>query len=38
MDFTLSDEAREKLERLAGPGGKSALVERMIMEWEEKEK
>ncbi len=37
VQFTLSDEAREKLERMAakrGPGMQSAIVEKLIMEAE----
>lgn len=33
--FTLSDEAREKLERIAPEGMRSQMVERMILEWPE---
>jgi hypothetical protein len=36
LEITLSDEAREKLERMAGIGGKSALIERLILEADEK--
>ncbi len=35
LEITLSDEARAKLERLAGVGQKSAVIERLILEAKE---
>ncbi len=36
LEITLSDEARAKLDRMAGKGQKSAVIERLILGAEEK--